>query len=97
MKEEKLNSIISGVFQKIHESFDEIDSEKMYPFYVEKESTFADCDYGERKRKAPLAPFLSLEILIFLESVENVFWIENSWISTALKPPLYPYPTTAQI
>ena len=50
-------SFISGVFQKIHESFDEIDSEKMFPFYVEKESSFADCDYGERKGKSPPDPF----------------------------------------
>ena len=59
------------MFQKIHESFDEIDSEKMYPFYVEKESSFADCDYGERKEKAPLTLFL-FEILPFLKSVEDV-------------------------
>ena len=61
----------SGVFQKIHESFDEIDSEKMYPFYVEKESSLADCDYGERKGKAPLTLF-DFEILLFLKNVENV-------------------------
>ena len=55
------------MFQKIHESFDEIDSEKMYPFYVEKESNFADCDYGERKEKAPLTPFLCEMSLFFKE------------------------------
>ena len=79
--------LFSGVFQKIHESFDEIDSEKMYPFYVEKESSFAG-DYGERKEKVPWA-WLSL----FFETVRfyncrYVLWLENSWIFTELKAPV---------
>ena len=32
------------MFQQIHDSFDDIDSEKMYPFYVEKEPNL---DLGE--------------------------------------------------
>ena len=41
------------------------------------------------KRKAPLLTLFLFEILAFLKSVGDVSWIENSWISTALKP-LYP-------
>ena len=72
MEIQKNKIAFSGVFQKIHESFDEIDSEKMYPFYVEKESSFADCDYGESKGKAPLLTLFIFEILLSLKSVENV-------------------------
>ena len=46
------------MFQKIHESFDEIDSEKMYPFYLEKETSFAE-DSGERNVRHPY-PILNL-------------------------------------
>ena len=47
------------MFQKIHESFDEIDSEKMYPFYLEKETSFAE-DSGERKIRHPYPPNFEL-------------------------------------
>ena len=51
--------LFSGVFQKIHESFDEIDSEKMYPFYLEKETSFAE-DSGERNVRHPQPPNFEL-------------------------------------
>lgn len=59
LRKTKKWQLFSGVFQKIHESFDEIDSEKMYPFYLEKETSFAE-DSGERKVRHPYPPNFEL-------------------------------------
>ena len=42
-------NLISGVFQRIHESIDDIDSETLYPFYVDKEAHHT-VEYGENMR-----------------------------------------------
>ena len=58
-KKNKEVTIVFRCVSKNHESFDEIDSEKMYPFYLEKETSFAE-DSGERKVRHPYPPNFEL-------------------------------------